>query len=88
MNVLLLQLDGVIPNLALMRIAAHHRMLGDEVTLRHDYTPRLGDAFDKVYGSLIFKSAKPYAQAALRQYPKAILGGTGWGDPERSWTTG
>jgi len=34
MNVLLLQLDGKIPNLALMRVAAHHRALGDAVTLR------------------------------------------------------
>jgi hypothetical protein len=34
MNVLLLQLDGKIPNIALMRIAAHHRALGDSVTLR------------------------------------------------------
>ena len=34
MKVLLFQLDGKIPNLALMRIAAHHRALGDEVALR------------------------------------------------------
>lgn len=34
MNVLLLQLDGKLPNLALMRIAAHHRAQGDAVELR------------------------------------------------------
>lgn len=34
MNVLLLQLDGKIPNIALMRLAAHHRALGDVVVLR------------------------------------------------------
>lgn len=34
MNVLLLHLDGKLPNIALMRVAAHHRALGDSVTLR------------------------------------------------------
>jgi len=29
MNVLLLHLDGKLPNLALMRVSAHHRALGD-----------------------------------------------------------
>lgn len=33
-QVLLLQLDGKLPNLALMRLAAHHRAQGDAVTLR------------------------------------------------------
>jgi hypothetical protein len=34
MNILLLQLDGGLPNIALMRIAAHHHALGDHVELR------------------------------------------------------
>ena len=34
MQTLLLQLDGKIPNLALMRIATHHRARGDDVILR------------------------------------------------------
>lgn len=34
MKVILFQLDGKIPNIALMRIAAHHRALGDEIDLR------------------------------------------------------
>jgi len=33
MKALLFQLDGKIPNLAMMRIAAHHRALGDDVGL-------------------------------------------------------
>lgn len=33
MNVLLIQCDGKMPNLALMRIAAHHRDQGDFVQL-------------------------------------------------------
>jgi hypothetical protein len=33
-RVLLWHLDGRLPNLALMRLAAHHRALGDVVELR------------------------------------------------------
>ena len=33
-RVLLLQLDGKLPNVALMRLAAHHRARGDETVLR------------------------------------------------------
>jgi opacity protein-like surface antigen len=81
---LLLQLDGKIPNLALMRLAAHHRALGHAVTLRHaanerSVQPRLDDpAWDVVYGSLIFERSRPVAEAALAAYPGIVLGGTGW----------
>ncbi len=83
MNVLLLQLDGKNPNLALMRLAAHHRGLGDRVELRHAPTPgaverRLGDAFDRVYASTIFERTRPVAERVLKVYPAAAIGGTGW----------
>jgi hypothetical protein len=83
-RVLLLQLDGKIPNLALMRLAAHHRALGHEVILRHtanvrSLQPRLGDPdWDAVYGSLIFERTRPVAEAARMAYPQIVLGGTGW----------
>lgn len=83
-RVLLLQLDGKLPNLALMRLAAHHRALGDAVTLRRAGNTRsvqrhLNDPlWDRVYGSLIFESSKPIADAAAREYPGIVLGGTGW----------
>lgn len=35
MNVLLFQLDDSLPNLALMRLAAHHKLSGDTVVLRN-----------------------------------------------------
>jgi hypothetical protein len=59
MNVLLLQLDGKGVNLALMRLAAHHRGLGDSVELRRamrvsTVERQLGDDFDRVYASAIF----------------------------------
>src|SRR5262249_6496301 len=82
-RVLLLQIDGKIPNLALCRIAAHHLARSDAVELR--WTPslgaverRLGDAFDCVYASLIFERSQPIALALKRIYPDAVIGGTGW----------
>jgi hypothetical protein len=81
LNVLLCQIDGSIPNLALMRIAAHHRSLGDEVQIRHGaaFTRGLWDAApDKVYASAIFLKSRPTAQSLLDMFPDAIIGGTGW----------
>jgi hypothetical protein len=83
MNALLLQLDGKLPNLALMRIAAHHRDRGDSVTFRQAFhasrvAPHLGDRFDLVYASAIFDRSKPLCEEVRRQWPDAILGGTGW----------
>ena len=83
-RVLLLQLDGKFPNLALLRIAGHHRDRGDEVTLRHAgnvqaLQRRLGEAEpDKVYASAIFERTRPLGEAVVRTYPQALIGGTGW----------
>jgi hypothetical protein len=82
-KVLLLQLDGKIPNLALMRIADHHRQQHDKVTLRQAgnvsaVQPQLNDDFDEIYASTIFKRTEPVAEAVLRAYPSAKIGGTGW----------
>jgi hypothetical protein len=85
MNVLLCQIDGKIPNLALMRIATHHRRLGDNVELCH------GAAFerglfdvepDKVYGSIIFRKSIPVAERLMKRFSRVITGGTGV-DPVR-----
>lgn len=84
MNVLLLQLDGKLPNIALMRLAAHHRERGDSVLLRRAgnvtaVEPHLTDpAWDRVYGSLIFEATRPVAERARVVYPRIVLGGTGW----------
>jgi len=82
MKVLLFQLDGKVPNIALMRIAAHHRGLGDSVELRWgrnvDPSPDFFDRPDKVYASLIFERTRPVAERLLASYPGAVVGGTGW----------
>lgn len=81
MKVLLLQLDGKLPNLALMRIAAHHR--GDEIVFQQAgnfsaLERGLFDSFDRVYASLIFSRTRPVAEHLKAIYPGAIIGGTGW----------
>lgn len=83
MKILLLHLDGKLPNIALMRLAAHHKALGDDVTLRCAPTvvavePEFGDTFDRVYASAIFERTRPVAERLLAARPDAIIGGTGW----------
>lgn len=78
-KVLIFQLDGKIPNIALMRISAHHRNLGRQVELRWTGNPRreLWDDPEHVYASAIFaKSASVVAQMK-QEFPTAIMGGTG-----------
>lgn len=83
MRVLLLQLDGKLPNLALMRLAAHHRARGDEITFQQAGNVSaiergLFDAFDQVYASLVFTKTRPVAERLTAVHPGAVIGGTGW----------
>lgn len=83
-RILLLHLDGKLPNIALMRLAAHHGEQGDVVELRRADNPRaIEPRFDDppwstVYGSLIFERTRPLAERAQVVYPGIVLGGTGW----------
>ena len=85
-DVLLLQLDGKLPNVALLRAAAWHRGRGDRVTLRvtgnaRAVQRRLGEIEpDRVLASAIFSRTRPLAKTVRETYPQAIIGGTGW-DP-------
>ncbi len=81
--ILLYQLDGKLPNLALMRLAAHYRSMGERVELRRAGNAQalereLWDKPDKVYASLIFERTRPLADRLLSIYPGAVVGGTGW----------
>jgi hypothetical protein len=83
-HVLILQLDGSLPNLALLRIAGHHGRAGDRVEFRAASGPRsvergLFDApYTRVYASLIFEKTRPLAERLKAAYPNAVIGGTGW----------
>jgi hypothetical protein len=80
-HILLMQLDGSLPNLALARIAAHHA--GDTL---HFKAPRTIEGierdlfdvpYDRVYASAIFEKTRPLASRLKAIYPHAIVGGTG-----------
>lgn len=83
MKVLLLQLDGKWPNIALMRIAAHHRQRGDDIIFQFAGNFKaldrgLFDCFDRTYASLIFSRSRPLAEYLRKTNPEAVIGGTGW----------
>ena len=78
MKVRLTQLDGKLPNLALMKLAHWRRSQGDEVFLARTPTPTLFEpAYDKVYASAIFSWTQPVINRLRLAYPQAIVGGTG-----------
>lgn len=86
-DVRIAQLDGSLPNLALMRLASWHRSRGDEV---HFY--RGADAVErklweppyaKVYASAIFEFTAPLVADFRRAFPEAVVGGT-WSDDDRT----
>jgi hypothetical protein len=91
-NVLLLQLDGKLPNLALMRTSQHHRRRGDQVFLRRAMNRRaptldpvavLQREFDEpsewsaIYASAIFTRSSSLVGLVKAVHPTALVGGTG-----------
>ena len=78
MRIRITQIDGSLPNLALMRLAAWHRAQGDEVHVTRSVVPDLFESvYDAVYGSAIFKSSAKLVERFRKCWPGAILGGTG-----------
>lgn len=77
MNVRLTQLDGKLPNLALMKLARHHRERGDGVHFsRSPYRSMLEPAYGRVYGSAIFSFTAARVERFRTEFPGAIVGGT------------
>jgi hypothetical protein len=74
----LIQIDGRLPNLALMKLSAYHKQQGDTVILMKDKEPsqRL-IPFDKVYISCIFEDNKDIAVKISKQFPNSEIGGIG-----------
>jgi hypothetical protein len=71
------QLDGKLPNLALMRLSSFHKARGDQVfwerTVRHHHNePR----YDHVYGSAIFEFTRDRVERFRSFFPDALIGGT------------
>ena len=73
-KILLIDIDSRIANLALMKISAHHKARGDDVSFNNQDSP------DVVYASIIFKRNKTLANSLKFYYPGAeiIIGGSGY----------
>lgn len=73
MDILLIDVDSVIPNLALMKISAYHKSIGDNVGFN------INDP-DKIYVSIIFEKHKHWADGLKFYYPNADIdvGGSGY----------
>lgn len=81
MNIRLTQIDGKLPNLALMKLAHWHKSKGDTVLFQRSVTKQLFEPdYDKVYGSAIFSTSQQKIEIFKLNFPAAIIGGTGTDD--------
>jgi hypothetical protein len=72
MKVLLIDFDGKLPNLALLKLSTWYKQQDDEVFLNECGYP------DKVYISTLFRWNRTKVEKLLQVYPGADIGGTGW----------
>lgn len=71
-EILLIDIDSKIPNLALMKISQYHKSKGDKIFLNQSNNP------DKVYISCIFSKNKPKALGISRMFDcEVYMGGYG-----------
>jgi hypothetical protein len=76
-SVRLTQIDGKLPNLALMKLARFHRERGDDIHFtKHVERDMLEPAYDRVYGSAIFSFSADRVARFRQQFPDAVVGGT------------
>ena len=77
-TVRLTQLDGSLPNIALMKLSHWHKAQGDNVHFSRSVERDLFEPeYDIVYGSAIFKWTENKLKRFMSEYPNAIVGGTG-----------
>lgn len=87
MIVRLTQIDGALPNIALMKLAHFHRAQGDTVNLTRSVERDLFEpAYDLVYGSTIFQFSAERVARFRQAFPTAFVSGTGI-DPESGGVT-
>ena len=77
MTIRLTQIDGKLPNLALMKLAHFHRQKGDDISFtKHVERDMLEPQYSRVYGSAIFSFSAERVEAFRHAFPDAIIGGT------------
>lgn len=73
----LTHIDGKLPNIALMKIAAEHRRRGDDLSFSKQVERGMFEpAYSAVYGSAIFSFSTDRVIIFREQFPEAIIGGT------------
>lgn len=77
MNIRLTQIDGKLPNLALMKLAHYftaegHKVFFQRSIMREVFEPE----YDQVFGSAIFSASSKKVELFKKQFPNAIVGGT------------
>lgn len=73
----LIDIDGKLPNLALMKISAYYKSFGEQVEF---VRPDVGkDTYEKIYASALFTKSKKECEHLQEYYGDRIeIGGTGW----------
>ena len=78
-TVRLTQIDGKLPNLALMKLSHWHKSIGDKVIMSSSVLKDIFEPnYDIVYGSSIFSTSEKKISLFKTQFPNAIIGGTGY----------
>ena len=74
----LIQIDGKLPNLALMKLSAYYKEKNYKVDFSRSVHKDLFDKnYENVFASSIFKFSKNRIKRLKQNYPRAIIGGTG-----------
>lgn len=73
-RVALLDFNGKIPNLALMKLSMFWKLQGATVSLNPDSV----DGYDVVAASVVFDRDKPKAEELRERYPHMEIGGNAW----------
>ena len=69
----LIDIDGKLPNLALMKISSYYKAAGEQVEFIQP-----NRKYEKIFVSCLFTWNKPKVEKLLKIYPNAEVGGTGW----------
>ncbi len=84
MKIRITQIDGKLPNIALMKLSHFYKATGHEVYFEQSVRRRLFEPdYDLVFGSAIFSTSAKKVKLFRSEFPTAKIGGTGSGE---KWT--
>lgn len=86
MKIRLTQIDGDIPNMALMKLSNHYKLDGHEVYFQSSISRSIFEPeYDLVLASAIFSESEKKINKFKLEFPNAIIGGT-WLPKEQHFT--